>query len=237
MDFIRKEFMNVSQIATWKSNQIASLTNLINTAITGGSMTDWVGHTSDAITPVTTFINSLTYTKKLTAAVIKQQILTVYTYISIKYMSVMNDPALETRFAIPPLILGTVAITGTDDFRNLLVDHELPELDLSYFSFTAPVTGLGAYTVSANENFNTLKTNLSGAWPDAEVSFWTGLADKVQTQTKILYMMFNKPVMKPYDPDNPTDPKSILLDTMHFREAISATPFKADFIDIFPELA
>jgi hypothetical protein len=226
--------MNVSQLESWKSTQIASMTIRINAM---GMLDE---NKPYIISEVTNLINGLVLTRELNYATIKQQLLTVYTYISINYMTVIDDPTIESRFVIPVLIDGTTLYPEANDFRNLFLEtKELPELDLSYFNFENSTPLLEAsYTVSGSALFETLRLDLNKNWSDIEIAFWNNFPNKVNRSTsKILYMMFNRPTMKPYDPDNVIDPKDILLDTMHFREAISNSTFKSDFYDVFPELA
>jgi hypothetical protein len=223
----------------WKTAQKNTLSIAITNAITANQapLVGWTDHTTAAINAVDALITNLTFTRTLTSTEIKKGLMAMFTYISIKYLSILDDPIIESNFAIPPVI--AAGDFPADDFRNLLIDSKpLPNLDLTYFTFS--ITGeppSASYLVEPGVTFTTLKTNLLTTWVDAELALWTNIGNNIKVEDKVLYLMLKKPVMKIIPVYEMLSPNDILLTTMHFCDAISSSPFKTDFVTLFPELA
>lgn len=232
--------MLYKNITDWKIDQISNLTTLINNeATSGGTMYQWDNFESEAINPVTSYINSLSYVNIVTSDIIKEQLISLLSYVSIKYNSIFTDPVLESSFTIPYIIAPGTTYTNENDFRNLNATQELPELSLADFIFTAtPISAdpiVYSYSVSAASSFIQLQNNTSSIWPTANYNKWKNISINTPKiiQDKILYLAFNIPEMKIIDP--PTNSRNIILNDMKLYDAIVELGLENDFNKIFVE--
>lgn len=234
----------LSQFDAWKAQQYITL----NAALSGVSSPTYTWEASGKLLAsniIESSIDSLVFTRTLqdNTNIIKQQLMTIYSYLYVRYSSILLDPILESKYAVPNMIEPGVVYTGVDDLRNLGISNQiLPDLDLTYWDFeqielTPPPTATYSYSVSANNLFNALSTNVLTTWAANEVGNWSGIPSRVKIENKTLYLTLNNPALKTLLPSETISPRIFILDNMHFREVCDDLGITTEFIDYFPELA
>lgn len=216
-----------SNLVWWKQQSISRLTMLKNVVIAnfaisnpGDTLIDSTG------TIMEDLINGVTYTNPVTPDLIKNSLTTLYSYVSLRYMTVFE----ENNIVVGDLCTDNSVLSITPIF-------ELPTMDGTYFDYTTTqdATTLTDYTLTVTQTplFDQLLLDITDH-PVNEVSAWTNLGTTVQSliNEKVLYQLFRSPKTIPVY----RKAKDFLLYDMKLKDLIILKGFQSDFSTILPEV-
>lgn len=204
----------------WKIDSIAHVTSVKDAFVISSGGIDLTG------TTISDSINGITYTNSINPLLIKSQLTSLYTYVSLKYMTIFKENNIDP-----------IDICTNNSLLTITPTYNLPEantMDQYFTLITTEVSGSPSeITIEANSLFTNLKSQIE-LQPTLQTTAWNDLPNLVQAsiQEKILYQLFQSPESI----DVFKLPVRYLLDDMQLKQLIINLGMNDDFHSIFPEI-
>lgn len=224
-------------LVTWKTDTISAMTVEKYSVIADLELLGYVV-TDDTGTNVADWINAITYANIVTSSVIKSQLTTLYSYVSLKYSTIFEVDNIDPIDICPNNSLLSVVPNYVLPTANEVI-VALPYISTEILNSSgsgAPVPYSPAHysvTIVNTPEFGVFETAIP-AHATVELDAWNNLATTVQgaIADKVLYQLFRSP--KTIQVFKST--KDYLLDDMQLENLIVQNGLNNDFNNLFPQI-